>query len=222
MDVVDGMQRMNEIQTVEPEAAIARKGHIVRRLYDWVLGWAEHPAGVAALAALAFAESSFFPIPPDVLLIALAMGKPARSLWFATVCSVASVLGGMFGYVIGMFLWHFLAPYFYAYVPGFTPQGFAYIQALYEKWNFWVVFTAGFTPIPYKIFTVSAGVFGVNFPMFLLASVLSRSVRFFLVAGLIWRFGPPIKAFIDRYFDALAVVFTVLLIGGFLVIHYAL
>jgi len=194
---------------------------MVRRLYDWVLGWAEHPAGVAALAVLAFAESSFFPVPPDVLLIALAMGKPKRSMWFATVCSIGSVVGGVFGYGLGSLFWQALHPYFYAYVPGFTAAKFLYIKALYEKWNFWVVFTAGFTPIPYKVFTVSAGLFGVNFGLFLLASAVSRSARFFLVAGLIWRYGPPIKAFIERYFNLLAILFTVLLIGGFIVIKYA-
>ncbi len=195
---------------------------MVRRLYDWVLGWAEHPAGVWALAVLAFAESSFFPIPPDVLLIALAMGKPQRAPGFATICTAASVLGGMFGYLLGSVFWHALDSYFYTYVPGFTEQQFLYVQGLYEQWNFWIVFVAAFTPIPYKLITVSAGVFGINFPLFLIASVVGRAGRFYIVAGLIWRFGQPIKAFIDRYFNLLALAFTVLLVGGFVVIKYAL
>lgn len=195
---------------------------MVRRLYDWVLRWAEHPAGVWALAVLAFAESSFFPIPPDVLLIALAMGMPRKAFWFATVCTGASVLGGMFGYLIGSTFWHALDSYFYAYIPGFTEERFLKVQGWYEQWNFWIVFIAAFTPIPYKVITVSAGVFGINFPLFLVASAVGRAGRFYVVGGLIWKFGPPIKAFIDRYFNLLAVAFTILLIGGFVVIKYVL
>ncbi len=193
---------------------------MVRRIYDWVLGWADHRSAVAALAILAFAESSFFPIPPDVLLIALAMGKPKRSMWFATVCAVGSILGGTFGYLLGMGFWHALSGIFYMYVPGFTEARFGQISGFYDQWNFWIVFAAGFTPLPYKIFTVSAGVFGISFPMFLLASTVSRSARFFLVAGLIWKLGPSIKSFIDKYFNLLALAFTVLLIGGFVLVRF--
>lgn len=195
---------------------------LVRRVYDWVLAWADHPAGVWALALLAFAESSFFPVPPDVLLIALAIGKPKKSLWFATACSVGSILGGVFGYLIGAGFWQVVSPYFYSYVPGVSPAAFDHVGGLYESWNFWIVFTAGFTPIPYKLFTVSAGVFGINFAMFLVASAVSRTARFFLVAGLIQRFGPSITGVIDRYFNLFAIVFTVLLIGGFVVVKMLL
>jgi membrane protein YqaA with SNARE-associated domain len=194
---------------------------MLRRLYDWVLSWSERPAGAWALAALSFAESSFFPIPPDVLLIALAMGKPKKSLWFAAVCSVASIMGGMFGYLLGYAFWTAISGLFFSYVPGFTEAKFAHIQSLYETWNFWIVFTAGFTPIPYKIFTVSAGVFAVNFPLFLIASAISRSARFFIVAGLIYFYGPSIQTFIDRYFNLLAIAVTVLLVGGFTIIKVA-
>jgi membrane protein YqaA with SNARE-associated domain len=194
---------------------------MIRRTYDWVLSWAEHPAGVIALAILAFAESSFFPIPPDVLLIALAMGKPARSFWFATVCTVASVVGALFGYLIGNVFWHAVSPFFFTYVPGFTAHQFTYVQNLYEQYNFWIVFTAAFTPIPYKVITVSAGVFDINLPMFVVASLAGRTGRFFLVGALIWKFGPPIKAFIDKYLNLLAVVFTILIAAGFVAIKYA-
>lgn len=203
-------------------AVVKRRPGFVRRIYDWVLAWADHPAGVWVLAILAFAESSFFPIPPDVLLIALAIGKPKRAFWFATVCSFGSVLGGIAGYLIGAGLWQAVDTLFYAYVPGITPLGFAQVKTLYDTWNFWVIFTAGFTPLPYKLFTISAGVFDINFAMFLIASTISRTARFFLVAALIWKFGPPIKGFIDRYFNLLAVTFTVLLIGGFVVIKVVL
>lgn len=189
---------------------------MLKRLYDWILSWAERPAGVWALFALAFCESSFFPIPPDVLLIALAVGAPARSFRFALVCSAGSVLGGCLGYFIG---WQFMSVIgekiiaFY----GLTPK-VDYIASLYQQYDAWAVAVAGFTPIPYKLFTIAAGAFDVNFPVFVISSAASRTLRFVLVGGLIYAFGPGIQRFIDRYFNLLATVFTVLLIAGFLVI----
>jgi membrane protein YqaA with SNARE-associated domain len=194
----------------------------VRRLYDWVLHWAETPYGPLALFLLAFAESSFFPIPPDPLLIALCLGAPRKSLRFAVVASVASVAGGVLGYAIGAGAWHLVNEWFFTYVPGVTPEVFARVQGMYERWDFWAVFLAGLTPIPYKVFTLSAGVFGIDFGVFILASALSRGLRFFAVAALIYRFGPPIARFIDRYFDLLAVVFAVLLLAGFIVVKLVL
>ncbi len=188
----------------------------IRGLYDWVLHWAETPYGTAALAVLAFAEASFFPIPPDVLLIALCVGQRRKALWFALVCSAASLFGGIAGYGIGWGAWEIAGPFFFKYVPGFTHEIFDRIQDLYSRYDFWVVFTAAFTPIPYKVITIAAGVFRINFVMFLIASIVGRSARFFLVAGLLYYFGEPIRAFIDRWFNLLVVVFTVLLIGGFL------
>ena len=199
----------------------ARPGWI-RRLYDWVLHWADTPYGPAALFALAFAESSFFPIPPDPLLIALCLGAPARSLRFAAICTAGSVLGGIAGYGIGAGAWHVVDQWFFAYVPGFTPQAFDMVRGLYDRYDFWAVFIAGLTPIPYKVFTISGGVFGINFGTFVVASVLSRALRFFAVAGLIYKFGPPIARFIDKYFDLLAVAFVALLVGGFVVIKFVL
>lgn len=200
---------------------------IVRKTYDWVLHWADTPYGIPALFLLAFAESSFFPIPPDVLLIALALGSPKRAFRFALWCSIASVIGGVFGYGIGYFLWwqspgvySGVADFFFAHIPGFTTHLFEVVQERYNEWGFWIVFTAGFTPIPYKIFTVSSGAFDMNFPMFLLASTISRSARFFIVSGLIYFFGPPIKSFIDAHFNKLSILFVVFLIAGFLVIKY--
>ncbi|MHB1194322.1 MAG: YqaA family protein [Longimicrobiales bacterium] len=194
----------------------------MRRLYDWVLHWADTPYGPAALFALAFAESSFFPIPPDPLLIALCLGAPARSLRFAAICTAGSVLGGMVGYAIGAGAWHMVDQWFFAFVPGVTPEAFEMVRGLYDRYDFWAVFIAGLTPIPYKVFTLSGGVFGINFATFVVASVLSRALRFFAVAGLIYKFGPPIARFIDKYFDLLAVAFVVLLVGGFLVIKFVL
>ena len=197
----------------------------LRRLYEWILHWAETKYGVPALFLLAMAESSFFPIPPDVLLIPLALGARSKAIRFALVCSVASIVGGIVGYGIGYFAWwngaeaySAVALFFFNHIPGFTEQVFLNIQEKYEIYNFLIVFTAGFTPIPFKIITISAGAFSVNFPMFLLASTISRSARFFMVALLIRQFGEPITAFIDKYFNLWSIIFTILLIGGFLVL----
>lgn len=194
------------------------KKNIVRRTYDWVLHWADTPWGVVALFILSFAESSFFPIPPDVLLIALCLGKPKRSLQYAAICTVGSVMGAVAGYGIGMFAWEGMSSWFIPHV--FSQGAFDDVGKLYETYNFWVVFTAGFTPIPYKVITITAGVFGIHFWVFLLASIISRGARFFLISWLIYRFGPSIKSFIDRYFNLLAVIFTVLLVGGFVLFKY--
>lgn len=205
-----------------------RKANIVRRLYDWVLGWSESRWGEVALFVLAFAESSFFPVPPDVLLIALCLGNPRRAFRYALICTAGSVLGAVSGYAIGYFLWQnasgeptALAQWFFN-AGIFTPEGFEKVRAMFEQWDFWVIFTAGFTPIPYKLFTIAGGVFNINIPMFVLASIVSRGLRFFLIAGLIWKFGAPIKAFIDKYFNLLAIVFTVLLIGTFVLVKFLL
>jgi membrane protein YqaA with SNARE-associated domain len=191
----------------------------VRRLYDWVLHWAETPYGAPALFLLALAESSFFPVPPDPLLIALCLGAPALALRFAGNATVASVVGGILGYGIGAGAWQLLEGWFFAYVPGVGPESFARVQGLYDRYDFWAIFLAGLTPIPYKVFTLSAGVFSINFPVFVLASILSRGLRFFTLAGLIFWFGEPITRFIDRYFNLLAWAFGVLLVGGFLVVE---
>ncbi len=200
---------------------------VFRRLYDWVLSWADSSYGPAILFILAFSEASFFPIPPDILLIALALGARKRSLAFAGLCSIASVAGAIFGYCIGYFIWwqdagqfSTTALFFFNHIPGFTSDVFYKVQSMYESWNFWIIFTAGFTPIPYKIFTITAGAFNINFTMFLLASIISRSARFFLIGGLIRYYGEPIRDFIDKYFNLLALLFTVLLIGGFVLVKY--
>jgi membrane protein YqaA with SNARE-associated domain len=168
------------------------------------------------------AESSFFPIPPDALLIALCLGAIKKSWRFALITSIASILGGMIGYLIGYAVWEPVSPFFFKYVPGFTEVNFQKVMLHYQESGFWYVFMAGFTPIPYKIFTISSGVFNLNFPLFLLASAISRSLRFFLVAGLFRKFGPSIKSFIDRYFNWLAILFFFLIFGGFLLIKYML
>lgn len=196
---------------------------MVKRLYDWVLSWGNSKWGALALFVLAFAESSFFPIPPDVLLIALCLGAVKRSFRFALICLVGSILGAAGGYAIGYYLWQntageytALANWFFAHV--FTEESFMQVKGLYDEYDFWIVFTAGFTPLPYKLFTISGGLFKIDLVMFFVASIVSRGLRFFLIAGLIWKFGAPIKTFIDKYFNLLAILFTVLLIGGFFLI----
>lgn len=193
--------------------------NVVRRAYNWVLSWADSRWGAVALFVLAFAESSFFPIPPDVLLIALCLGKPRRSFHYALICMIGSISGAAAGYGIGLWAWSGMHDWFVPTV--FSQEAFDSVGALYDKWNFWAVFTAGFTPIPYKIFTIAAGVFHINFFLFILASVIGRGLRFFLISWLIWKFGAPIKTFIDKYFNLLAIAFTVLLIGSFVLIKYA-
>jgi membrane protein YqaA with SNARE-associated domain len=194
----------------------------VRRLYEWVLHWADTPYGVQALAVLALVESSVFPIPPDPLLIALCLGAAGRALRFAAVATAASVLGGMLGYGIGALAWSSVSGFFFEFVPGVTPEAFATVQDLYDRWDFWAVFVAGLSPIPYKVFTISAGVFAINFPVLVLASTLSRGLRFFLLAGLIYHYGEPIRSFIDRYFNLLTWIFGLLLVLGFVLIEVVL
>ena len=191
---------------------------MLRRLYDWVLHWADTRYGTWALFFLSFCESSFFPVPPDVLLIALAVAVPRKALRYALVCSIGSLLGGCFGYLIG---WQFMATLgdgiirFYG-----LSEKYTYIQSLYMQYDAWAVGIAGFTPIPYKIFTITAGAFHINFIVFLIASAVSRSARFFIVGGLIYLFGPKIQSFIDRYFNAIAVAFVILLVLGFVLVKY--
>lgn len=190
----------------------------LKRLYLWVLHWADTPYGTPALATVSFAESSFFPVPPDPLLMALTLGKPARAWWFAFVCSVASILGGVLGYYIGAGAWEATKDFFFTYL--FTPAQFEYVTDLYRDNAFISIFTAAFTPIPFKVFTIAAGVSHekVSVLTLILASSVGRPLRFFLVAGLLHYFGQPVKRFIDKYFDWLAVLFIVLLVGGFVLI----
>jgi len=205
------------MESIEKEH-ITKKANHLRRLYDWTIHWAERPHSTWALFILAFCESSFFPIPPDVLLIALAVSLPSKSFKYALVCSVGSILGGCFGYFIGY--------QFFEYV-GRPIINFYHITDLFdsvsEKYRsnaFASISVAGFTPIPYKVFTIAAGVCKINIFTLILASALSRTARFFLVAGLFYLFGPKIKTFIEKYFNILSIVFVILLISGFVAIKY--
>ncbi len=251
--------------------------HLHRRLYDWVIHFADTRHGATALFCLSFAESSFFPVPPDVLLGPLALGAPKKWLKFAVSCSIASVLGGILGYLIGIFLWAAVGDFFFRYVPGFSKdtvvlksgvelrgsiapkcvdvkmplmkakptyplslldakgidhaiseadvqevhiKAFTKVGALYTTHDWKIVAVAGFTPLPYKVITITAGVFKIDFLIFCIASALSRSARFFIVAGLMGWKGEKIRPVIEKYFNWFSLAFVLLLIGGFAVIKW--
>ena len=207
--------------------------HIHRRAYDWTLAWAYRPSASAALFAISFFESIIFPIPPDVLLIPLVLGNRRRWVRYAVLCSLASVLGAVAAYLIGWLAWAHIDTYAYRWFgwAGLTSKNFALAAEWFEEWNFWIVFTVGFTPLPFKVVNIFAGMFGTSeqtaepvmfFVKFLLAATISRSARFFLVAGLMRIFGPKITPFIEKYFNWVTLLFAAMLIGGFVVIQYIL
>jgi membrane protein YqaA with SNARE-associated domain len=167
---------------------------------------------------MALFEASWFPLPPDILLIALCIGATQKSFRFATICLAGSVIGAALAYMLGHFAWYTadgtptaFAQFFYDHV--FSRETFNSVSEIYHEWDFIAVFTAGFTPVPFKIFTISAGMCDINFIMFILASIVARGLRFFLIAWLIWKYGAPIKSFIDKYLNLLATLLAVLLIG---------
>ena len=163
---------VSEVDTPKPQG-------LLRRLYNWVLSWADSPHGMIALAGISFAESSFFPIPPDVLQVALSVSKPKKSFLFAAVSVVASVLGAVAGWAIGWGLWQFVDTFFYSVIPGFTSEKFNYVESLYQDNAFlWLILSA-FTPIPFKIFTIAAGACSVPLPTLIIASLIGRGGRFF-------------------------------------------
>ena len=191
----------------------------MRRAYYWVVGWAEKPQAEKALAGLSFAESSFFPIPPDPLLIAIVTARPKKWLRFATITTVASVLGGILGYIIG-------AAAISAVMPIIIQVGYedAYKSAVewFANYGAFAVVVAGFTPIPYKIFTIAGGAASMSIPLFLIGSIIGRGGRFFLVAFLMQHFGRRYKDKIEKYIDVLGIAFVLLLVLGFVLIKYIL
>ena len=192
----------------------------MRWLYEWVLSWAHSPFGVGMLALISFAESSFFPIPPDPLQIALSIERPRRSFRYALVSALASVLGAILGWVIGYALWGWLEPYF---VPNIISQeNMDKVHAFFGVWGFWALFAAAFTPLPFKAFTITAGMMSMPIPIFLVACFIGRALRFFAVGTLLFFFGPAVKGFIDKYFGILSLLFLVMLLGGFYLIKYLL
>lgn len=190
----------------------------LRRLKGWVEGFADKPYAGWALFLIAFSESSFFPIPPDVLLIALAVMVPRKAFRYALICAIGSVLGGMLGYLIGLEFYETVGSRIIAFYG--VERQYDHVRALYEQNAFLAIAIAGFTPIPYKVFTIAAGAFQISFLTLVIASAISRSARFFLVATLFYFFGARIKTFIDRYFEILTVLFIILFIMGFVAIRW--
>ena len=186
---------------------------ILHDLIAWTSGWAATPYGSVALFAIAFAESSFFPVPPDVLMIPLALAQTTDALFFAAVATAGSTLGGILGFFIGAKGGRPLLQRF------FKPEKIAFVQNYYRRYDVWSVGLAGFTPIPYKLFSISAGALGLDFKRFVLASIVGRGSRFFLVGLVVMVFGESVKAFLDTYFDLTVIAFAVLFIAGFCVIN---
>ena len=191
---------------------------MIRPLYDWTMAQAEKRYASRVLAAVAFIESSLFPIPPDVLLIPMVLGARHKAWLYAGICTVASVLGGLLGYVIGAFLFELVGEPILAFY-NYT-QEFGEFESIYNRWGMWIVFLAGFTPFPYKVVTIASGVAALDLVTFMAASLVARGARFFIVAGLLWQFGPPIRTFIEKNLGWLTVLFFVLLFGGFVVLKY--
>ena len=216
----EATEGISEVQPVDAQAVVEtmrpKKPGIHRRLYDWVLKWADTPYGTPALAVNSFAASSFFPVPPDVLLIALTLSKPKRWLYYSSITSVSSVLGAFLGYAIG-----------YAFLEviglrmlelyGYT-ETFETLKAEFVHYQFWAVFIAALTPIPYKVFTITCGAVNMALPVFAIASITGRAIRFIAVAALVRIFGPPVKKIIDKYFNLATILFVVILILGFLLV----
>ena len=210
------------------------KKNIVRRLYDWVLSWAETRYGTPALFIIAFLESSVFPVPPDVLQIALSTGKPQRAFWYATVNLAGSVLGAFLGFLIGALFWSATQDFFYnthiidrelfATVAGDEKAGIERENpedakiGLYQEHGFWAILISAPSPIPYKLFTIAAGVCGISLWTLFIASIIGRGARFYLVAAIMYFFGPTVKIWIDRYFNLLMLAFGILVIIGLVAI----
>lgn len=191
---------------------------MLRPLYDWTMQMAEHPKANRALAMVSFAESSFFPVPPDAMLVPMVLARPRAAWNIAAVCTVASVLGGFFGYAIGLLLFDTVGRAvieFYGY-----QQAFAEFQAKFNEWGLWIILIKGLTPIPYKIVTIASGAVHFDLLVFGLASLVTRGARFYLVAALLRAFGPPIRDFIERYLTLVTTVFVLVVVAGFVALKY--
>ncbi|MBE6452734.1 MAG: DedA family protein [Alphaproteobacteria bacterium] len=190
----------------------------VKNIYDWMLAMSASPHAIWFLILVAFAESSFFPIPPDIMLIPMILATPQKAYRIAGLATIASVLGGYFGYSIGVFFFDLIAKpilSFYGYI-----QQFDTFKNYYHQWGAWIVFGAGITPFPYKVITIASGVVRLDLLTFTIASILARGMRFYLVAWLLKKYGSPMKIFIEKHLGLLSVIFLILLIGGFVIIKY--
>jgi membrane protein YqaA with SNARE-associated domain len=194
--------------------------NVLRRLYNWTLSLAAHRRAVPALALISFTESSFFPIPPDVVLIPMVLAARARAFFIAAVCTISSVLGGIAGYAIGFFLYETIGKPLLDFY-GYTDR-FADFQGHYNEWGLLIVFAAGLTPLPYKVFTIASGVTGLGLVPFIAGSLISRGLRFYVIAFLLWRYGSPIRTFVESNLKVVATIFMVTLFAGFMILRYAI
>ena len=211
-------------ESIRPEAlGAANRPRIppdpmLRRLYDWTLSLSARPSAPYALAAVSFAESSFFPVPPDVMLVPMILARPDRAWFYATVCTAASVVGGILGYLIGYLLYDSLGAWLFQ-IYGLTEGADAFRHS-YAEYGHWIILLKGLTPIPYKLVTITSGFAGYNLAWFVMLSVLTRGARFFIVALLMSSFGPAIKPVIERHFNVVAFVSVAAIVGGFVAFRY--
>ena len=192
--------------------------NLIRKLYDWTLDKAGHPKAPWFLALIAFTESSFFPIPPDIILIPMVIANRIKAWTYATICTVSSVLGGVLGYFIGFFFYNSVGIMIVQYYS--LENLFSSFESSYNDYGILIVLGAGFTPFPFKFITIASGLFSLNLPLFISVAFIARGLRFFLVAGLLKLFGNFIQNLIDRYFNIIATLFFLLLIGSFILIKY--
>ncbi len=191
---------------------------MLRKLYDWTIALAEHPGALWALAFVAFVESSVFPIPPDLLMIPMIIATPSRAFAIAFVAVVFSVLGGLLGYAIGALMFDAIGlPVLEFY--GKTDV-FGQFAVRYNEYGAWAVLIAGVTPFPYKVITILSGSTGLSLPVFVASSIVARGLRFFIIAALLWKLGPPVRAFIEQRLGLMFVIFCALLVGGFAAVRF--
>jgi membrane protein YqaA with SNARE-associated domain len=191
---------------------------MIRRLYAWTMERAESPHALLALVAVSFAESSFFPVPPDTLLVPMVLARRKRAMVLAAWCTAASVAGGMLGYAIGSLLYESLGKWiinFYGYGDGIEA-----FRRTYAVWGAWIILLKGMTPIPYKLVTIASGFAGYNFGLFVLLSIVTRGIRFFLWSALLSYYGEPIRGFVERRLEAVALGMVALVIAGFAIVKY--
>jgi len=191
---------------------------LLKPLYDWTMAKARGPRAEWALAVVSFAESSFFPIPPDVMLVPMVLANRERAFRLAGICTIASVLGGLLGYAIGYFLYETVGRWvleLYHY-----EEAYERFRLAFEEWGLWIILIKGLTPIPYKLVTIASGSVAFNLAVFMAASLVTRAARFYLVAALLWRFGPPIRDFIERRLQLVMWAFLIALVGGFVAVKF--
>ena len=191
---------------------------MLKRLYDWTISLSESPRAPYALGAVSFAESSFFPVPPDVMLLPMAMARPERAWYYATICTITSVLGGILGYAIGYLLFDSVGQWLIkVYGLGDKLEAF---RTMYQQYGHWIILIKGMTPIPYKLVTIASGLAAYDFVWFVVLSILTRGARFFLLAGLLHKFGAPMRKFIEENLALMAILLVVTIIGGFYIAKY--